>query len=167
MKQKKSIKIIISLILFVLFFSILLTFKSKENQKTDINYKIYETVCGKYKKGVIKIGEETLFVDIADDECKMSLGLSGRAPLIDEGMFFIFPNVGNYGFWMKDMNFSIDIFWIDENFDIVGIEKNLSPDTFPQSFGSNYSVKYVLEVPALYSDKNNIKIGDKIIYVEK
>ena len=139
-------------------------YNDKEKIVIDPSVKIYETICGKYKKGEIRINQNILFVDIADDNCKTSLGLSGRASLDGEGMLFIFENVGNYGFWMKDMNFPIDILWIDDKFEVVGIEKNLSPDTFPKSFGSNYLVKYVLEVPAQYSDKNNIKIGDNIIF---
>ena len=156
---------IFTIIVFFMFLFILYEkYNDKEKIVIDPSVKIYETICGKYKKGEIRINQNILFVDIADDNCKTSLGLSGRASLDGEGMLFIFENVGNYGFWMKDMNFPIDILWIDDKFEVVGIEKNLSPDTFPKSFGSNYLVKYVLEVPAQYSDKNNIKIGDNIIF---
>ena len=163
MKKTVFILIILSIISFAIYSNI---FKQK-NKNTDINLKIYETVCGKYKKGEIIIDKKTLSVDIADDECKMSLGLSGKTSLIDEGMFFVFEKPGNYGFWMKDMNFPIDILWISETFNVIGIEKNVSPNTYPESFGSEYFAKYVLEVSAQYSDKNNIKIGDKFIFEEK
>ena len=79
-------------------------------------------------------------------------------------MIFVFEKVGNYGFWMKDMNFPLDILWINDNFKVVGIEKNLATSTYPKSFGSKYKAMYVLEISAGYSNKNNIKIGDKIIF---
>ena len=65
---------------------------------------------------------------------------------------------------MKDMNFPLDILWINDNFEIVGIEKKILPQTYPKIFGEKYLSSYVLEVSAGYCDKNNIKIGDKIIF---
>lgn len=74
-------------------------------------------------------------------------------------MLFIFETPGQHGFWMKDMNFSIDIVWIDENLQIVGIDKNIAPETFPNIFYPNQLVKYVLEIPAGYSDAHRIGLG--------
>ena len=142
-------------------------FYDEEKTNTEIKIVKYETVCGEYNKGEIQIGSKVLSVDIADNDCKRSLGLSGKISLNDEGMMFVFEKQGNYGFWMKDMNFPIDILWIDDNYKVVGVEKSLSPNTYPESFGEKYLARYVLEVPAQYSDKNNIKIGDKIIFTEK
>jgi uncharacterized membrane protein (UPF0127 family) len=143
-------------------------FYNEEKQTVTSGVKIYETNCGGYKTGEIKIDSKILSVDIADDKCKQDLGLSGRMLIKDdEGMIFIFEKLGNYGFWMKNMNFSLDIIWIDDNFKIVGIEKNLSTSTYPKSFGSKYLAKYVLEVSAGYSIKNNVKVGDRIIFSKK
>jgi len=126
---------------------------------------VYKTHCGDYKKGDVTINSKKISVDIADNECKEVLGLSERNSLNDgEGMFFVFDNQNYYPFWMKDMNFPIDILWINDSFKIVGIEKNVSPDTYPQYFGAEFFSKYILEIPAFYSDRNNIKVGDKIIF---
>jgi len=113
----------------------------------------------------IKIYNSTIHAEVSKTKSEMSLGLSGRTSLASSsGMIFMFEKAGNYGFWMKDMNFPIDILWIDDNFEIVGIEKSLLPSTYPDSFGEKYFAKYVLEVSAGYCDKNNIKVGDKIIF---
>src|SRR5882672_5260542 len=49
----------------------------------------------------------------ADTDALRTLGLSGHSPLAaDEGMLFIFPAPGEYGFWMKDMLFPLDLVWI-------------------------------------------------------
>ncbi len=125
----------------------------------------YATSCGIYDKKEIIIAENKIKVDVADNDCKRELGLSGRENLAnDKGMLFVFEKVGNYGFWMKDMKFSIDILWLNDSFKVVGIEKNVAISTFPEIFGQNYFAKYVLELPAGFSIKNNIKIGDKIIF---
>ena len=66
------------------------------------------------------------------------------------------------GFWMKDMKFSIDIIWIDENMSVIHIEKSLSPDTYPKVYYPESPAKYVLEVSAGQADSLGLKIGDKI-----
>ncbi|MFH0755245.1 MAG: DUF192 domain-containing protein [bacterium] len=153
----------ILLILFVIFL-----FDNKyynKEKQSDIKIEKYETICGKYAKCEIKINNKILLADIADDNCKRKLGLSGKKSIEEGAMFFVFEKMGNYGFWMKDINFPIDILWINDNFEIIGIEKNILSNTYPKIFGEIYLTKYVLEVPAFYSDKNNIKIGDKIEFL--
>lgn len=115
------------------------------------------------EKKTIYINNQGLNVEIADEPREQSQGLSGRASLGDnEGMLFVFTASHIASFWMKDMNFSIDMIWIDEYGKIVGITKNISPDTFPQTFSPSSPIKYVLEVNAGWSDKNNVEVGDYI-----
>lgn len=121
--------------------------------------------CVSYEQKNLQIGEKIVKVDISDSDCKRTLGLSNREMLEkDSGMLFIFPEIGNYGFWMKDMNFSIDILWIDEKFNVVGIERRVSSSTYPEIFGKKYLAKYVLELSSGFSEKNNIEVGNKIIF---
>ncbi len=167
MKNKVILISIFLTVLFIVSFFIYAKFYNKQKQIINSGVVAYETICGEYEKGELKINTETLKVDIADDDCKRTLGLSEKESLDNEGMFFVFEKVGNYGFWMKDMNFPLDILWFNDNFEVVGIEKNLSPDTYPKSFGENYFAKFVLEISAGGSDRYNIKVGDKIIFKEK
>lgn len=95
-------------------------------------------------------------------------GLSHRRPLSsDEGMLFVFEKEGFYGFWMKDMLFSIDIIWIDANLKIVHIENNVSPQTYPKVFRPTSKSLYVLEILAGQSEISNIKIGDSVKILKK
>ena len=159
--------IILLIVLCIVFFLIYLKFYNEERAIINSKVEIYETTCGKYQKGEVDINSKKILVDIADNVCKRDLGLSGRTSLnTDSGMIFSFDKEGNYGFWMKDMNFSLDIIWINSNFIISGIEKDLATSTYPKSFGNKYKAVYVLEVPAGYSDKNNIKVGEKIIFTK-
>jgi hypothetical protein len=95
------------------------------------------------------------------------LGLGNRASLpADEGMLFIFATPGNYGFWMKDMHFSIDMIWMDSNFVITHIAPDVSPDTYPASFYPNQNSSYVLEANAGYSQNNNLSVGETLNFVK-
>ncbi len=112
---------------------------------------------------IIKIGETSITVEIADTFKARAQGLSGREVLPEStGMLFIFDQPAQYGFWMKDMNFAIDIVWIDEKMRIIGIEKVILPNTFPQVFYPNQAIKYVLELPAGFSDEHRIDIGQYV-----
>lgn len=111
----------------------------------------------------ITIGGKTVRVDIADTPLTQAAGLSGREQLKEnEGMLFVFDKAGKYPFWMKDMKFAIDIIWITEDKHVVHIEKNALPESYPNILGGGEDAKYVLEVNAGFSQKNNLKIRDAV-----
>ena len=92
-------------------------------------------------------------------------GLSGRQSLgTDEVMLFMFEREGRNFFWMKDMLFPIDIVWVGADRRIIHIEKNVSPESFPKSFGPDENSKYVLEFKAGTADSVGIKIGDSVSF---
>ncbi len=115
-----------------------------------------------YKSKVI-IDNNVFTVDIAETSYLMQRGLSGRSSLSpNEGMFFVFQNPGHYGFWMKDMNFPIDIVWIDENLKIIGFQKKLSPETYPNVFYPDKNVLFVLEISTGRADEVGMRVGDSV-----
>lgn len=112
------------------------------------------------KIGTVKIGEKEIKVEIADNEALRKQGLSGRKSLEEgRGMLFVFDRPDKYSFWMKGMKFSIDILWFDEN-KLIWMEREVSPETYPQVLYPHSASKYVLEVPAGYSVKENLNIDD-------
>lgn len=116
----------------------------------------------------IKLDETLVKVKIADTETKRKIGLSQTAALGEnEGMLFVFPKKDvQPSFWMKDMQFAIDIIWINDD-KVVKIDKNIpppdpgTPDEKLKLYTSPGPVDYVLEVAAGFSDKNNLKVGSK------
>lgn len=111
----------------------------------------------------VTVDGKTYQMDIADTPALQEQGLSGHAPLAsDAGMIFIFSTPDNYGFWMKDMLFPLDIIWISSDFHIIHIEKNLSPETYPTVYYPNAPAEYVLEISGGLANENNIKIGDLV-----
>ena len=116
--------------------------------------------------GTVVINDKKIKVEIADEFLEVKQGLSDREKLADKkGMLFVFEDKNERIFWMKNMHFPLDIIWIEDE-KIVGIEKNLPPEgeNPKKQYYSKIPVNYVLEVNAGFTDKNNIKVGDKVIF---
>ena len=117
----------------------------------------------------VTVNNNEISVEIANTEAQRSKGLSQRESLAnDHGMLFVFTAKDiKPPFWMKGMKIPIDIIWINDS-EIVQIDDNIQPPdkTTPESelvlFLPMNPIDYVLEVPAGYSEKSNIKVGDKI-----
>ena len=108
----------------------------------------------------------TISAELASSPTEQAQGLSGRISLNpNAGMLFVFPDDRQPLFWMKDMNFPLDIVWIKDN-KIIKIDKNLPPEGKrpAKTYTSGTPVNYVLEFNAGFCDQNNIKVGDEIKY---
>jgi uncharacterized protein len=111
----------------------------------------------------IQIAENIWDIEVVSGLKERVKGLGGRVSLgKDSGMLFIFPESDFYGIWMKDMNFSIDIIWIDENLHVVDIKENATPESFPEVFKPESMSLYVLEINAGEAEKAKIKIGSEV-----
>lgn len=132
-----------------------------------IGLAIMSVISGLYlsKSGRARVvlGNTGIFVTVADTPEKRARGLSLRKQLApDEGMFFVFPDAEQYGFWMKDMLFPIDIIWFDANRQIVDVKKGAEPSSYPDVFTPNASSQYVLEVSAGFFTNHHLRIGDTL-----
>jgi len=86
-----------------------------------------------------------LHAQTAINSQQQETGLGVRACLgPDQAMLFIFDKPGYYPFWMKDMKFSLDIVWASGNKQVVDIQKNIAPATYPKSFVNSKLAKYVI-----------------------
>lgn len=115
----------------------------------------------------IQIGSATLDkIEIADIPAKQEQGLSGRTSIdADYGMLFIFEKPGFYAFWMKDMNFPIDMIWLDQSGKIVGLAESVLPSSYPKTFEPEAPATYVLEVQSGLAQKEGLKIGDSVKFI--
>jgi uncharacterized membrane protein (UPF0127 family) len=131
---------------------------------SDIN--VSENILG--TNGQIKIKSGVWQVKIVVSEEAKKLGLSNRTILHpNNGMLFVFDRIDTQNFWMKDMLIPIDMIFFDDNWEIVLIEENISPNTFPKTFGGSVKSKYVLEVNALEAVSAGLKVGDRAIFLNK
>lgn len=108
-----------------------------------------------------------IIAEVADTKSSRELGLSGRSSMKDdEGLIFFFDTPGRYGFWMKDMMFSLDIIWINQEGIIVEIERNVKPESYPKTFMNASPASYVLELNAGIAEKQGLFIGSKVKIIE-
>ena len=120
------------------------------------------------KKGEIVVNRNKIQVEIAKTDSERVSGLSNRSFLDKRtGLLFVFDSIDYHPFWMKDMLIYLDIIFLDENWQVVAIEKNLSPDSFPKTFDGKKKSKYVLEINGGESDLLNLHVGDRVIFLNR
>lgn len=113
----------------------------------------------------VKINGREITVEIADTPELQFKGLSGRKNLCAGcGMLFVFNDKKERTFVMREMNFPLDIIFIDGN-KIVKIEGGLEPEGVnPKNiYKSGAPVDYVLEVNGGFTDKYKIEEGGKLV----
>ena len=112
----------------------------------------------------LTIGSVVVQASVADTLPKRIKGLSDT-PFLPTGVvkLFAFGVPGSHSIWMKDMNYALDIIWVAEEGEIVHIEENVSPDTFPTSFASPTPAWFVVEANAGFVEQYQIKLGDEVI----
>lgn len=111
-----------------------------------------------------KINGQTITLEIADTLAKRIQGLSNRASLpTGHGMLFIFEDYKRQTFWMKDMQFNIDIIWIKDN-TVVGLvaDAQAPKGKIIEKYSSEEPVNFVLELNSGAASQYNIWPGDKI-----
>jgi uncharacterized membrane protein (UPF0127 family) len=117
----------------------------------------------------LSIDGATFNVEIASTMLEQARGLSFRPSLsAHAGMLFLFGGSGSVqSFWMKDMNFPLDMIWISGN-TVAGFAQNVpapasgAPIWSLPVYTSPDSVDKVLEVNAGTVAKYNIKAGDAV-----
>lgn len=113
----------------------------------------------------IVIADLEIPVYVAEDSVSRERGLGGMKTLPDNwGMLFVFDTPDIYGFWMKGMEFAIDIVWFDENKTVVHIASDVAPETYPRSYNPDEKSLFVLEVNAGFAKTHKIKIGNQFVF---
>jgi uncharacterized membrane protein (UPF0127 family) len=116
----------------------------------------------------ILIRDVAIDAKIADSDSERVHGLSGTTKLGDnEGLLLVFDTPGYYGIWMKDMNYDLDIIWIDENLKIVHMHTNVSKNSFPTIFEPPVPARMALEVNARFAATYKFQVGDTVRMNEK
>ncbi len=116
----------------------------------------------------VVINGKSIAIALADNNQERTQGLSILQSLPeDHGMLFVFPENSRPHFWMKNMNFAIDIIWIDDG-KIVQIDENVmppepqTPDNELELYIPTNPIDYVLEVNAGFCQQQGILVGDSV-----
>ncbi len=108
-------------------------------------------------------GGVELEVEVARTYPERQTGLSNRSSMggID-GMLFIHPDIDFHNYWMKDMEFGLDIIWILEGV-IVDIKPNLEPEEPPETLHApEMPANMVLELKAGKAEDLGLNTGQKL-----
>lgn len=111
----------------------------------------------------VVIGDVSFRVEIAGTQENRVRGLSGRHNLPDgHGMLFVFENDEIRNFWMKDMEFPLDLAFFNKDKVIVDVQRNLLPCNGKDCrvYSSRAPASYVLEVNA--GGLKGIDVGSRV-----
>jgi uncharacterized protein len=118
-----------------------------------------------YRVVTAGIGTDQFALWVADTVGKQQLGLGKRQSLpAKQGMIFPYDVDDKQCFWMKDMNFSIDMIWVDAEKRVVHIQPKVSPDTYPQTFCTPTPSRYVVELAPGSVERIRLKVGDPMTF---
>ena len=106
-----------------------------------------------------------LHVEIPKSDGDFKLGLMFRESLdVDKGMLFIFEEVGQHSFHMKNTRIPLDIAFIKEDGTIESI-KELTPYSSLPVY-SDGEVLFAIEANRGWFTENNVEVGDEIVLGE-
>lgn len=109
------------------------------------------------------IGENCFETEIVDTPEGRTKGLMNREELGRyNGMIFIWEEEGVYPFWMKNTKIDLDMIWINNDKEIVFIQRNAVPceSEVCKIYNPEKNAKYVLEINGGLSQEFGIEIGD-------
>ena len=109
----------------------------------------------------LKIEGEIYRIELATTPEQRRLGLMHRRELErHEGMLLVYPHTGDHRIWMKNVLVALRVYWLDEQFEVVGAQR-LEPcyaDPCP-IYAVDRASRYVLE---LSDHEHPLKIGDRL-----
>jgi uncharacterized membrane protein (UPF0127 family) len=125
-----------------------------------------------YERTTVTLSDEngtklaTVDVRVADTFPKRYTGLSDTESLrYGEGMLFIHEKEGHYEYVMREMDFPLDIIFVDANGTVTSVHHAPVPSETPGDDLRRYGGygKYVLEVPMGYANATGISEGDTVV----
>lgn len=124
---------------------------------------VFMVVSLNKRKVPVSIGDGVVYARLANTDNTRRQGLSGTSPLGErEAMLFIFDTPGRWGMWMREMNYNIDIVWLDSAKRVIYTAKDVAPSTYPKVFLPDKDALYVVELPSGYVDEHNVGLGQVV-----
>lgn len=127
------------------------------------------SACDEQSKGddsnglpIISVGDAELRMELALTRDEQTRGLMHRESIAsDHGMLFVFPEPQAMSFWMKNVNFPIDIGYFTGDGVLREVYRMYAHDTQSRK-SKRDDLVYVLEVEAGWFKKNEVRPGDQL-----
>ena len=142
--------------------------KSRSKDKFDYNEARTVSANARFKKIATWLNKDEFQGEfdvrfVADTDEKRVKGLMFAEPLEDlEIVFFKFPRKGEHGFWNKNVEFSLSLAFLNDDFEIIDF-KDLEKQSTKLVSPKTDDVKYVVEAKKGIFEKLGISLGDKLI----
>lgn len=148
----------------------MLSYSPEQISENTLNIQKNEPTYSDHQVVQLQLGERVLNVEIVNSAQSITQGLSGRASIDQsseykvEGMLFIFPDIATRNFWMKDMQFNLDMVWMAKG-EVVGVTADVphpepnTPDEQLPIYRSPQPVNWVLELYSGMADHYGITTG--------
>lgn len=109
----------------------------------------------------LRLGQASYQIEIAKTSAQRQRGLMHRQHLSPrQGMLLVYPQAGDHRIWMKNMLITLQVYWIDENFTVVGMQRLQPCSGSPcPVYSVESDTRYVLE---LGDYEHPLKPGDTI-----
>jgi phosphatidylglycerol:prolipoprotein diacylglycerol transferase len=120
-----------------------------------------------HQKQFFSLKNSSLQLEVVHSPEASAQGLSDRSEIGSDGMLFLFTPKQSVIFWMKGMQFDLDMVWLDD-FTVAGITRDIPHPTSEQQKNLNSLPRYtppqpingVLELPAGKATSLGIEKGD-------
>lgn len=104
----------------------------------------------------------SLTLEIAADPESRRVGLMFRTFMpFDQGMLFVYSQEAPREFWMQNTPLSLDIIFLDSEFQIVNIHESTTPMQTAETYESAAPAQYIIETNAGWAQFAQIVPGDR------
>jgi len=119
-----------------------------------------------FKSGQVKVGNHPLKVELAVSDEERSHGLMFRKSMgKDDGMLFVFDELGYHSMWMKDTLIPLSVAFIDGEGRIINI-LDMEPQTLDTHSAAG-PARYAIETNKGWFVEKKVKPGDKVTGLPK
>ena len=125
-----------------------------------------------FPKGTVRIDNDVITVEIAETAAQQQRWMTfrqDRLPL-DTAMLIKHDKSDLYEVWMLNIEYNLDLIWLDESGDVVYKIKNAPPcqnvvETVSCTYKTTKEALYVMAATSGFIDEHSISVGSKMTII--
>ncbi|HEY3094247.1 MAG TPA: DUF192 domain-containing protein [Nitrososphaera sp.] len=125
-----------------------------------------------FPKGTVRIGDDAITVEVAETAAEQQRWMTFRhdqLPL-DTAMLIKYDRPDLYEVWMLNVEYNLDLIWIDEHGNVVYMKKDVPPcsnvvETVSCTYKTTKQALYVVAATSGFIDEHHISVGSKMTII--